>query len=108
MVSDTSDVISVILGIFAVVSLVTSLVAFARAGLAKSTIETLQQSNAALSERVDLLEAENARDKADLLRLEAENEVLKGIVGASDAIERLGVTIAVQYETLHEAIRNLR
>lgn len=91
---DAGSVLSVILGVLTLVSVVASAVAVARATLAKTTIETLQQSNAALTERVGLLEADNTRQATRLAALQAENTALQTYVSGTDAIKDLAATLA--------------
>ena len=87
-------VLSVILGVLTLISVVASAVAVARASLAKSTIETLQQSNAALTERVDLLVEDNSRQSIRLAALERENEILRTLASGTESVERVGAQVA--------------
>jgi cell division protein FtsB len=66
-----------------------SVVAFFRANLAKSTIDTLRDSNAALTGRVAELEAENGRQATKLEHLEQEAADLRTYVSGTEAIARL-------------------
>lgn len=91
---DFATVLSVVLGVLTMISVVASAVAVARASLAKSTIETLQQSNAALTERVDILVSDKAETTARLSALEGENKLLRSLKSGSDAVETVGNAVA--------------
>lgn len=90
----TSSVLSAVLGVLTLVSVVASAVAVARASLAKSTIETLQQSNAALTERVDLLVKDNERQGVRLAAVERENDMLRGLAAGTEAVDRVEKQLA--------------
>lgn len=83
------EVIGIILGVFAVLSAVASVAAFFKANLSQKIIETLKESNAALTERVTLLEGENTRDKAQIRSLLAENAALQTYVSGTEAVKEL-------------------
>lgn len=93
---DAGAVLSAVLGVLTLVSVVASAVAVARATLAKTTIETLTQSNAALTERVGILEGENSRQTTRLAALLAENAALQTYVSGSEAIKELAASMARQ------------
>lgn len=92
--SNGSAILSIILGVLTLISVVASAVAVARASLAKSTIETLQSSNAALTERVDILEEERDRQEKKIAEMDAENTVLRRMKSGAEGIERLTQAIA--------------
>lgn len=71
-----------------------SVVAFFRANLAKSTIDTLRDSNLALTARVVELEAEDARKTTKLAHLEQEAADLRSYVSGTEAVARLEVQLA--------------
>lgn len=65
-------------------------VAYFRASYAKATIDTLRDSNAALTERVGLLELEVTTEKTKTEALREENRLLRTLVPAE---ETLGVIL---------------
>jgi molecular chaperone GrpE (heat shock protein) len=92
--NDWGAALNAVLGVFALVAVVASVVAYLRANLAKTTIETLEASNRAFSERVTQLEAENSRVAEKLAALEAENATLRSIVTGVDQLKRMSQDMA--------------
>ena len=89
-----SALLQAVLGTLALVSIGASVVAVLRANLATTTIDQLRLSNAALIERVGLLELENGRQAARLTALQEENAALLTYVNGTDAIRVLAASIA--------------
>lgn len=59
------------------VTVAATVVAYFRASLAKATIDTLKESNAALAEQVTILKAEQIATTARMESVERENELLR-------------------------------
>lgn len=78
--------IGVLAGLLVIAAVV---VAFFRANYAKATIDTLRDSNTALTSRVTELEAENSRQAVKLKHLEDEAEALRGYVSGTEAVRAL-------------------
>jgi hypothetical protein len=78
--------IGVLVGLLVVAATV---VAFFRANYAKATIDTLRDSNTALTERVKELEAENGRQAVKIAHLEDEAVALRSYVSGTEAVARL-------------------
>lgn len=89
-----SGVIGVILGVFAILSMVASVAAFFKANLSQKIIDTLKESNAALTERVRILEDQGNRDTARITALVAENVALQNYVSGTEAIQELAGALA--------------
>lgn len=85
----TSTILSAVLGLLTLVSVVASAVAVARASLAKSTIDTLKESNDALVQQAGIQGAEIGRLTTRLTALESENKMLRTLASGSEAVERL-------------------
>lgn len=83
------DPIQLILGVIGIVTLVASALAVARASLAKSTIEVLKENNAALGERVDLLEEDKLKQSVRITALETENASLRTLASGKEEIQTL-------------------
>jgi molecular chaperone GrpE (heat shock protein) len=98
--SDWGAALNAVLGVAALVAIVASVVAYLRANLAKTTIETLEASNRAFSERVTQLESENGRVLERMAALEAENHTLRSIVTGVDQLKRLAQDMAGYHEGL--------
>lgn len=92
----TSTILSVVLGLLTLVSVVASAVAVARASLAKSTIDTLKESNGALVEQARIQGSELERVTTRLTALEGENKMLRTLASGSEAVDRMaaGLTVA--------------
>ncbi len=91
----TSTVLPAVLGLLTLVSVVASAVAVARASLAKSTIDTLKESNGALVEQSRIQGEEISRTAARLTALESENKMLRTLASGQDAVDKLGERLAV-------------
>lgn len=87
------EVVGIILGVFAILSAVASVAAFFKANLSQKIIETLKESNAALTERVRILEDESTRDKAQIRALVAENAALQTYVSGTEAVKELALVV---------------
>lgn len=74
-VSGWSALLGLLAALFGLLVIVAAAVAYFRASFARATIETLRDSNVALTARVSELEADN-------LRIKAENEAQKQELGA--------------------------
>lgn len=72
--SSWASTVGIVLGI---VLAVATVVAYFRASLAKATIDTLKESNAALTEQVAILKAEARTTETRLSAVERENESLR-------------------------------
>lgn len=94
----TSAVISAVLGVLTLVSVVASAVAVARASLAKSTIETLKESNAALVEQAGIQGAEISRLTRRLTVLEDENQILRTLASGAAAVGNLSSALGISEE----------
>jgi hypothetical protein len=91
---DLSTLLTGTLGVLALLSLIASAAAIAKANYAKSTIETLEKSNAALTGRVKILEDESVRKDTLIASLASENLALQTYVSGTDAIKALALTLA--------------
>ena len=79
-------------GVLGFVLVVATVVAYFRASLAKATIDTLKDSNAALTERVSILERETTAMRVQTEALTRENNVLREAVsGKADVAEILAL-----------------
>lgn len=83
-------------------------VAYYRASYAKATIATLKDSNAALTERVEILEDQAERCNKELDRVTAENTNLKSYVAGTEAIALLRQTIENQHHELMQRLDEAR
>lgn len=89
---DFASALGILGGVFGVVLVVATVVAYFRASLARATIDTLKESNAALTERVAMLEQEQGRTKLEMESLKRENDVLREAVsGKADVAEILAL-----------------
>lgn len=102
--------IGVLVGLLVVAATV---VAFFRANYAKATIETLRDSNTALTARVVELEAEDARKSTKLAHLEQEAADLRSYVSGTEAVARLEqqmadhhLAVLAQFEGLAALLRS--
>ena len=91
-----------------IVGIVVVVVTYFRASYAKATIETLKESNAALTERVDILESENERCSAELRGLKTENTNLRNYVSGTEAIGGLQSMITEQFRTITASIDDVK
>ena len=98
---DAGSVISIILGVIAIVSAAAAIAAVLKSNLVKSTIEQQEKLIKALTDRVDFLETEDRRRSAELIgykskieALEVENQTLQTYVSGTDAIRNLAVSLA--------------
>jgi hypothetical protein len=87
----------VIVALIALIAAAASAAAYFKAQLSRSTIEVLQQSNAALTERVSLLEDEGERNKIKIRALEDENHRLLDYVSGTEAIKELSSTVQANH-----------
>ena len=78
--------VGVLVGLLVIAATV---VAFFRANYAKATIDTLRDSNTALTGRVAELEAENSRQAGKIRHLEEEAVSLRSYVSGTEAVARL-------------------
>lgn len=118
---EIGTVATAILGVLTLVSVVTSAVAVARSTLSKTTIATLTDNNAALTARVDILEAENGRHTSEaaqhgviLAALRVENKALQTYVSGTDAVKALADLMtkadqsrAVEHHDILDAVRTV-
>lgn len=95
--SSLSPVIGFFGAILALVGIVGAAFAYFKAAYARGTIETLKDSNAALIEKVDILEGASVECTTRLQAVEAENATLRTVVSGSDAIHTLARQIADQH-----------
>lgn len=103
---DLSALATLIAIVVAALAGLASLVAIAKANFAKTTIVTLKENNSALSDRVELLEGENARREQEnaqqrlrIAALEHENDTLKTYVSGTEAIRELALSLAASDRT---------
>ena len=80
------------------VTVAATVVAYFRASLAKATIDTLKESNAALSEQVTILKAEQLATNARMESVERENELLRS--APQVAFHKLSNAIDHHHETM--------
>lgn len=80
-------------GVLAIVVLVAVIVAYFRVNLSQATIDTLKESNAALTTRNGELDAELLDLKPRVAALERENEVLRSALGGKADVERIAALI---------------
>jgi hypothetical protein len=92
--------VSVLVGLLAIIALLGGAVAYFRQSYAKATIETLRENNAALTDRVSVLEGEGTRCATRLTAVESENTQLRTFVSGADAIKTLAESIAGQHSEL--------
>ncbi len=85
-----------------------TVVAFYRSSYARATIETLRDSNEALTERVKELEAENQRQGQKLAHLEQEAADLRTYVSGTEAVRTLDLkidqTVMPKLDAIYRAI----
>lgn len=82
---------------FGIIALVAAAVAVFRANYMKATIDTLKESNAALSDRNDQLDRDIAECQKQLATLKAENHALQNYVSGTEAIHELGHQLKEQH-----------
>lgn len=87
-----------LLSVLGVVLAASTAVAYFRAGLAKATIETLRESNDALTARNGELDAVIMRLETRLSALERENEVLRSALGGKADVERVVEVVEHHHE----------
>lgn len=92
--SDLSGLLSAVLVIVAVA-------AAAWGGLNRENLKTVRESNKDLIERVSILEAQQTIDRADIVRLTGENEVLRSVVTGEATLVALGSAVHDVQETLN-------
>lgn len=99
--------LTVLGGLLGLVIAVASLVAYFKASYARATIETLRDSNNALTGRVAELEASEARlmIRCDALEREAVN--LRGYVSGTEAVRALEAKVDAYHGELQEHRREL-
>jgi hypothetical protein len=78
---------------FGFVVIAAAVVAYYRSSLAKATIDTLKESNGALTERVGLLEVDSERKTEQIRTLKAENETLRNVVTGIDFLKRISTDL---------------
>ena len=98
---DASSVVSIILGVAALVAAAAAIAAVFKANLVKSTIEQQEKLIKALGDRVGFLETEDVRRNAELTTwkakvdaLQVENQTLQTYVSGTDAIRALAISLA--------------
>jgi len=98
---DLSRPLNLLTGLIGLATLLAALIAFFRSGLAKATIETLKESNAALDERVRILEEQNRRLEVDLGAAHRTIEVLRDLAtGANQMAQFQAQVVAlIQQQT---------
>lgn len=96
--------IAVLAGLLVIAATV---VAFFRANYAKATIETLRDSNTALTARVAELEAEDVRKSTKIEHLESEAVALRSYVSGTEAVRELDRKIDLYQQGLSEHRRAL-
>lgn len=85
-------------GIFGIVALVGVIVAYFRVNLSQATIDTLKESNAALTARNGELDSELLDIKARVGALERENESLRSALDGKADVERIAVLVEHHHE----------
>lgn len=95
---------------FVVVMIATgaAVVALFRANYAKATIDTLKESNVALTARVDELEGENQRKTIDITRLSSENDTLRGLVTGRAELIELAHIVSRNHDEMMRALGTLK
>lgn len=115
------DVLNIVGGVIAILVFLGVVVVYLRGSKDKGTIDTLKRNNDALDHRVEILEAEiqRATQSAQLANeraaaLESENEVLRQIPGAADAVHSLETALAEhhgeamgRFDQMHEDLVGL-
>jgi septal ring factor EnvC (AmiA/AmiB activator) len=84
----------------ALIGAVAVAVSYYRASYSRATIDTLKDSNAALTERVELLEDDMERCSSALVAMTSERDNLRSYVAGTEAINALAVTITEQHLAL--------
>lgn len=107
MVVEVSGWFTLLTAGFGLIGLLAGLVAFARASYAKSTIDTLKESNAALTERVDMLESERTHYKGVADTKTAEVAVLERALSGRDDITRLESELQSHREVLLARLQSM-
>lgn len=69
-----------------------------------SSVKVLRANNEDLAKRVTFLEQENTRQSTAIEHLEAENELLKGLVQGTSAIAALSVQLEASTKQILDAI----
>lgn len=85
--------VTIVGGLFGLLVTTAAVVAFLRANLAKTTIETQRTSIVAFETRISQLEADNTRSTERIAALEAENATLRSIVSGVDELKRMRVEL---------------
>lgn len=95
----------------AVVVFLGAALVYLRGSKDKGTIETLSRNNAALNERVQVLEneavthkAEDAKNVARIAALEQEKSVLESVANSSEKIAQLRTEVTELIGKIHDAI----
>jgi hypothetical protein len=91
------NVFGVIGAILGILGLVGAGIAVLRSSYMKATVDTLKESNAALTERNTQLDRATAECSARMDALERENANLRTYVSGTDAIKSLGEQMAQQH-----------
>lgn len=84
-----------------------SVVAYFKASYARATIETLRDSNTALTSRVAELEADNTRLKTEAAAQKQELANLRTYVSGTEAVHALEVKVDAYHKELREHRRDL-
>lgn len=84
--------------VLGLVGLMVAAIAVAYSALIRTTIATLKDSNAALTERVGLLEQDRVRDQAEIKRLTTENQVLRGVVSGTEQLAAIRAAMLEQHQ----------
>jgi hypothetical protein len=100
-------IITAILGLLTLVAVTASAVAIAKANLSKATIETLQASNDALSERLGIVQTMCDEQTKKLATIEAENKVLRTLGDGTRAAQEVANSVRAEVEHLRLDYRDI-
>jgi hypothetical protein len=92
-VSTLGLLVSIVGGLFGLLVTTAAVVAFLRANLAKTTIETQRTTIVAFETRIAQVEGDNKRCTERIAALEAENATLRSIVSGVDELKRMRVEL---------------
>jgi hypothetical protein len=100
-------VLTILAGLAALLVVLAAAVAYYRASYARATIETLRDSNAALTDRVIVLEASETRLTAENTAQKQELVNLRTYVSGTEAVHALGTKVDAYHQELTTHRRDL-
>lgn len=94
--------VAVVVGLFAIVSVVATIVSYFKVSLSQATIATLRDNNKALDERVTILERDSATLKTRNEALVSENSILREALSGRADVTALTLAIEAHHHSVVE------